>query len=129
MGDKRILQQGDCKNAFCNATLPYDTVKVIRPPIGDPAFQEDEYWILKKTLHGIRLSPHHWYNMIKGILLNMGLNPSPHDPFLLYGVLTNPSSLSITSDLQYQPHAGLYVKKIVFYSSYPSQEALFKILL
>ena len=22
VGDKRILQQGDCKNAFCNATLP-----------------------------------------------------------------------------------------------------------
>ena len=29
VGDKRILQQGDCKNVFCNATLPYDEVTVI----------------------------------------------------------------------------------------------------
>ena len=39
VGDKRILQQGDCKNAFCNATLPENEVTVIRTPIGDPAFQ------------------------------------------------------------------------------------------
>ena len=43
LGDKRIIQQGDCKNAFCNATLPDDEVTVIRPPIGNPYFQEDEY--------------------------------------------------------------------------------------
>ena len=82
-GDKRILQQGDCKNVFCNATLPDNEVTVIRPPIGDLAFQEDEYWLLKKTLYGLRRSPHHWYNMIKGILLNMGLKASPHDPSLV----------------------------------------------
>ena len=40
VGDKRIIQQGDCKNAFCNATLPDNEVTVIRPPIRDPAFQE-----------------------------------------------------------------------------------------
>ena len=54
LGDKCILQQGDFKKAFCNATLPDDEVTVIRPPIGDPDFQEDEYWLLKKTLYGIR---------------------------------------------------------------------------
>ena len=40
VGDKRILQQCDCKNAFCNATLPGNEVTVIIPPIGDPDFQE-----------------------------------------------------------------------------------------
>ena len=40
VGDRRILQQGDCKNAFCNSTLPDNEITVIRPPIGDPAFQE-----------------------------------------------------------------------------------------
>ena len=54
VGDKRILQQGDCNNAFCNATLPDDEVKVIRTPIGDPDFQNDEYWLLNKTLYGLR---------------------------------------------------------------------------
>ena len=43
VGYKLILQQGDCKNAFYNATLPYNEVTVIRHPIGDPAFQEYEY--------------------------------------------------------------------------------------
>ena len=60
VGDKGILQQGDCKNEFCNATLPDNEVTVIRPQIGDPAFQEDECWLLKKTLYGLRRSPHHW---------------------------------------------------------------------
>ena len=51
VGDKRILQQVDCKNAFYNATLLENEVTVIRPTIGDPAFQEDEFWLLKKTLY------------------------------------------------------------------------------
>ena len=38
VGDKRILQQGDCKNAICNAILLDNEVTVIRPPIGHPAF-------------------------------------------------------------------------------------------
>ena len=54
VGDKRILQQGDCKNAFCNTTLPDIEVTVIRPPIGDPYLQEGEYWLLKKTMYGLR---------------------------------------------------------------------------
>ena len=41
VGDKLILQQGYCKNVFCNATLPDYEVTTIRPPIGDPDFQED----------------------------------------------------------------------------------------
>ena len=56
---KWILQQGDCKSAFCNATLPDKEIKVMQPPIGDLYFQEDEYWLLKKTLYGIHRSPHH----------------------------------------------------------------------
>ena len=35
--DRRILQQGDCKNAFCQAELPADEQTVVRPPFGDPA--------------------------------------------------------------------------------------------
>ena len=50
-----------------------------------------------------------FYNMIKGILLYIGLNPSPHDPWLINGVLTNPSSPAYNSYLQYQLHVGLYV--------------------
>ena len=104
-------------NAFCNATLPDDEVTVIRPPIGNPAFQEDEYWILKKNIYGLRWSPHHWYNTIKGILLKMGLKASPNDPFLLSGVIANPSYPDNISEVQSQIHVGLYVDDFVFYSS------------
>ena len=41
VGDKRILQQGDCKNAFCNAALPYDEFTVIINPTGNPSFQDN----------------------------------------------------------------------------------------
>ena len=54
VGDTQIIQQVYCKNAFCNASLLYAEVKVIQPPIGDPDFQEYEYWLLKKTLYGLR---------------------------------------------------------------------------
>ena len=100
VGDKRVLQQGDCKNALCNATIPDDEVTVIRPPIGDPDFQEDAYWLLNKTLYGLHRSPHHWYNIIKGILLKMGLKASPHEPCLIYDILYNPSSPKTTPEVR-----------------------------
>ena len=129
VGYKRILQQGDFKNVFCNPTPIDDDVMVIRPPIGDPDFQDDEYWLLKKTLYGLHQSPHHWYNMIKGILLKMGLNTSPRDPCLLSGLLANSSSPDTISEVQSQLHAGIYVDDFVFYSLDTTQEALFKKLL
>ena len=42
VGDKHILQQGDCKNAFCNASLPENEVTVFQPPIFKPGFQDNE---------------------------------------------------------------------------------------
>ena len=128
VGGNRILQKGDCKNVFYNSTLTYDGFTVIRPPIYNPSFQEDEYWILKKTLYGLRQYPYHYYNMIKGILLNMGLKASPHYPCLLYSVLSNPSYPDTIFEAQSQLHVSLYVNDFVFYSSYPTQESLFKIL-
>ena len=41
VSEKRILQQGDCKNAFCQAYLPDDELTVVRPPVGDPAHSRD----------------------------------------------------------------------------------------
>ena len=129
LGDKRILQQGNYKNALYNSTLPDDEVTVIRPPIGDPDFQEDEYWILKKTLYVLRRYPHHWYNMSKGVLLKIGLEASPHETCLLSGIFDNPYFPQNISESQSQLHVGLYVDDFVFYSSDPTQEALFKTLL
>ena len=60
VGDKRILQQGYYNNAFRNTKLPDDGVTVIRPTIGEPVFKDNEYWLIKKILYGLRLSPHQW---------------------------------------------------------------------
>ena len=73
---------------FFNTKLPDDEVTLIRTTIGDLDFQDDEYWLLKKTLYGLRRTPHNWYNMIKGVVLNTPL----HDPCLISGVLKNSSS-------------------------------------
>ena len=89
VGNKRILQQGDYKNALCNAQLPDDEFTY-------PYVQENEYWLLKKTLYGLRFSPHHWYNMIEGILLKTGIHPSPHYTCLIYCNLNNPSYSTCT---------------------------------
>ena len=80
-------------------------------------------------MYDLRRLTHHWYNTIKGILLKMGLNASPHDPCLLSGVLANPSSPDTIYAAQSQIHVGLYVKNFVFYYSDPTNEALFKTLL
>ncbi len=54
------LQQGDCKNAFCQGILPPDEITIVKPPIGDPDTKKDEYWLLKLTLYGLHCSPQHW---------------------------------------------------------------------
>eukprot|EP00956_Cyclotella_meneghiniana_P020999 scaffold37679_cov76-Cyclotella_meneghiniana.AAC.13 len=148
---KRVLQQGDCKNAFCNAELPEDELTVVRPPVGDPGYAKDEYWFLKKTLYGLRRSPHHWYNMITDILKGIGLTPSPHDPCLYSGIVTpsapdtssgpssdpvpcpahpdvaSPSSATASTPTDRKPvHVGIYVDDFVFFSEDPTEEELFK---
>ena len=81
----RALKQGDCKNAFCQGTLPAEETTIVRPPSGDPDSSKDKYWLLLKTHYGLRRSPHHWYNKINAILCSFGLTCSSHDPCLYTG--------------------------------------------
>ena len=74
---RRLLKQGDCKNAFCNGDLPEDEVTIVRPPNGDPSAAKHEFWLLKKTLYGLRCSPRHWFDKIDKILKSMGLKSNP----------------------------------------------------
>ena len=59
----------------------------------------------------------------------MGLKASPHDPCLISGILDNPSPPQTISEAQSQLPIGLYVDDFVFYSSGPTQEALFETLI
>jgi hypothetical protein len=116
------LQQGDCKNAFCHAILPEDELTVVRPPVGDPAYAKDEYWLLNKTLYGLRRSPHHWYNMFCSALKDLGLQQSVHDPCLFSGNLKSDLNPTAHSAI----HVGIYVDDFVFYSSDPAAEKKFQ---
>jgi hypothetical protein len=126
VSDKCILQQGDCKNAFCHAHLPEDELTVVRPPVGDPEYSKDTYWLLNKTLYGLRRSPHHWYNMFVAALKDIGLKPSLHDPCLFSGVVRQNTTTTSSHSSQLAPiHVGIYVDDFVFYSTDPLQEQRF----
>jgi len=104
--NKCILWQGDCKNAFCNATLPNNKATVTWPPAGYPAHKQDEYWLFKKTVYGIRRSPKHWYNMITCIHQSMGLEALHHDP-CLYSSIINADDTSTPSAARQKIHVSL----------------------
>jgi hypothetical protein len=123
---KRILQQGDCKNAFCQAYLPEDECTVVHPPVGDPGYAKDEFWLLKKTLYGLRRSPHHWYNMFTKILTKLGLQASPHDPCVYTGVVNPGPDYDPATSNQKLLHIGIYVDDFVYFSEDPAEEKLFQ---
>ena len=122
LSNKRVLQQVDCKNVFCQDTLPEDECIAIRPPVGDPAYDKDEYWLLNKMLYGLLRSPHHWYNNFTSILCNLKLTPSPNDPCIYTGVTNSDDPKSTRAPI----HVGVYVDDFVFYPTDPAEEELFK---
>ena len=65
--------------------------------------------------------------MIKGTLPKMGLDPLPHDPWILSGILMQPFSHNNSTQSTSQLHVGLYVDDFVFYFSDPVQEKRFKL--
>jgi hypothetical protein len=125
---RRGLQQGDCKNAFCQGILPPEETTIIRPSSGEPDAGKDEYWLLLKTLYGLRRSPHHWYEKIDAILRSIGLATSLHDPCLYSGYKCDPkdpSGLPSSKPLS----LGLYVDDFVYFLEDPATKALFERIL
>jgi hypothetical protein len=121
---RRPLRQGDYKNAFCQGVYPPEEVTIVRPPSSDPKAAPDKYWLLKRTLYGLRCSPRHWYDKINAILTSIGLTPSLEDSCLYTGFLRNPkeSTATIATSLL---SLGLYVDDFVYFSPDPAAERLF----
>jgi len=117
---RRGLKQGDCKNAFCQGILPPEEVTIVRPPSGDPDAGKDEYWLLQKTLYGLRRSPRHWYEKIDSILRSIGLIPNAHDPCFYTGFIHDPHNPS-TPPSSAPLSIGLYVDDFVYFSEDPAQ--------
>ena len=118
------LRQGNCKNAFCHGVLPPEETTIVRPPSGDPEADPLEYWLLLKTLYGLRRSPRHWHDKINAILLSISLTPSLEDPCLYSGFVTDPKDPS-TSPSEHPLMLGLYVDDFVYFSEDPAVKSLF----
>ena len=125
---RRTLKQGDCKNAFCQGILPPDEITIVKPPIGDPDAKNDEFWLLKRTLYGLRRSPKHWYDKIRKILTSLGLQQNAYDPCLFSGHVIDPSDPT-GSPTSSPLTLGLYVDDFVYFSDDPAVEATFERLL
>jgi hypothetical protein len=111
----RVLKQGNCKNTICNGNLSPDEVTTVQPPKGDPSAAKNKFWLLKKTLYGLRCSPRHWFVKIDKILKSMGLQSNPYNTCVYSGYAHNPGD---PSDIDYAVPItmGLYVDDFIYFS-------------
>ena len=105
---KCILQSGDFKQAFVQSILPKDEMYVLRPPPGCPLTPSKTYWLLQRSLYGLKRAPKHWYNKATSILTDIGLKPCPNAPCIFTGTLL-PGKPPI--------YLGLYVDDFIYFST------------
>lgn len=84
---KRVLRQGDVKNASCNGILPTTETVIVKPPAGCPFSTPKTYWKLKKTLYGLCRPPKHWYDTMTKALNDIGLHNSHNAPCIFHSTL------------------------------------------
>lgn len=111
----RLLKQGDCKNAFVQSEL--DELVVVRPPPGCPYSDPNTFWLLNKSLYGLRRAPRYWWDKISAILLQLNLFASPNEPCYFVG-----HPLSDHPPL----HLVLYVDDFIYFSEPDEVEAHFE---
>jgi len=114
---KCFLKNGDFKQAFVQATLPPEETYVLRPPHGCHLTPPNTYWLLKRTLYGLKRSPRHWYEKAKAILKDMGLQQCKHAPCIFKGNIL-PGKPPI--------YLGLYVDDFVYFSKDKAVEEHFE---
>ena len=115
--NKCTLKSADVKQAFVQAHLPAKEKYVLKPPPGCPRTALNTYWLLLRTIYGLRRSPCHWFDKATTLLDKVGLKPCPHAPCVFSGnILPNKPPL----------YLGLYVDDIVYFSSDPEVEQAFE---
>jgi len=82
---KRKLKCGDVKQAFVQALLPDDEQYVLYQPAGCPISKPNTYWLLKRTLYGLKRSPKHWYDKAVNLLTSVGLTQCKNSPCYFTG--------------------------------------------
>ena len=107
----------DFKQAFCQGILPDHEKYVITPPAHCPFTPPNTYWILKRTIYGLKRSPRHWYDKACTIFKTLGLKQSLHAPCIFSGeVLPGHPPIYI----------GLYVDDCVYFSASDDVEKAFE---
>jgi len=114
---KRKLKSGDVKQAFVQATLPSTERYVLRPPAGCPISKPNTYWLLKRTLYGLKRSPRHWYEKAVQLLTKVGLQQCPNAPCIFTGTLIKDEP---------QLFLGLYVDDFIYFSESDNVEKEFE---
>ena len=115
--DQCVLQAGDVKQAFVQSKLPKDEVYVLRPPAGCPKTPPNSYWLLKRSLYGLKRAPRHWFQKMTKIFKSIGLQPCPNAPCIFSGsILPNKPKL----------YLGVYVDDFIYYSTDKSTEQEFE---
>jgi hypothetical protein len=114
---KRKIKSGDVSQAFCQGTLPPNEKYVMRPPAGCKISTPNTYYLLKKTLYGLKRSPRHWYHTAKCLLSKIGLHTLPNSKCTFYG-----------TPIPGQPplYLGLYVDNFVYFSESDEVKRYFK---
>ena len=113
---KRTLKNGDIKQAFCQAVLPHTEQYALCPPPGCPNTPPKTYWLLKRTLYGLKRSPRHWFIKATELLAQCGLHPTPNNPCLFVG---KPDGENVL-------YLGLYVDDLCYFSPSDKCEKIFE---
>ena len=75
------------------------------------------YWLLKRTLYGLKRSPKHWFDRATSLLRSLNLTPCPNAPCIFHGE-TIPGRPLL--------YLGLYVDDFVYFSQDLSVEKTFE---
>ena len=84
---KKPLLSGDFKQAFVQAVLPPEEQYVLKPPVGCPLTPKNTFWLLKRSIYGLKRAPRHWYDKVSLLLRSIGLTPCPNSPCIFKGAL------------------------------------------
>jgi len=114
---RRKLKSGDVKQAFVQALLPMNEQYVLRPPAGCPISKPNTYWLLKRTLYGLKRSPKHWYDKAVKLLTSVGLTQCTNSPCMFTGTII-PGEPPL--------YLGLYVDDFVYFSESDKVEQAFE---
>ena len=114
--NQRKLKAGDFKQAFVQSTSPTDETYVLRPPAGCPHTPKNSYWLLKRSLYGLRIAPRYWFDKLTKIFHSIGLKQYPHAPCIFTGTII-PNAPPI--------YLGFYVDEFIYFSESDAAEKEF----